>query len=177
MKNHLDLWNWKKNYILQVTQQNWCVMLSYRQHRYHKLVNLEAAHSSANWWQLLYYLTKVDLLPKDSKHFANDIFNVQHQSMWKKGCHQPGSCLVWCLKCRRSMIIDNCTIQMNINFNIETDGKNYSVNAFLKVINDFLSENIYSYGDNTTMLEENLLLLENIDIQLSRNKTRSSHAL
>ena len=121
--------------------------------------------------------TKVDLLPKDSKHFANDIFNVQHQSMWKKGCHQPGSCLVWCLKCRRSVIIDNCTIQMNINFNIETDGKNYSVNAFLKVINDFLSENIYSYGDNTTMLEEKLLLLENIDIQLSRNKTRCSHAL
>ena len=75
------------------------------------------------------------------------------------------------------MIIDNCTIQMNINFNIETDGKNHSVNAFLKVINDFLSENIYSYGDNTTMLEEKLLLLENIDIQLSRNKTRCSHAL
>ena len=59
---------------------------------------------------------------------------------------------------------------MNINFHLEKDGTIYKVTAFPKIISAFLSEDIYSCKQDTDTLIEKMLLIENVDFQLSPNQ-------
>ena len=67
------------------------------------------------------------------------------------------------------MLVKNCYIDITVNFNVEKDGKEYSITAFPRVISSFLDKDIFNYKDDTDNLIEELLLLENIDFQLSHN--------
>ena len=61
---------------------------------------------------------------------------------------------------------------MNINFHLEKDDTIYKVTAFPKIISAFLSEDIYSYTQDTDTLIEKMLLIKNVDFQLSPNQRR-----
>ena len=56
---------------------------------------------------------------------------------------------------------------MNINFHLEK--QHFSVTAFPKIVGNFLQEDILQYKDNIDDLTEKLLLLENVDFELSQN--------
>ena len=68
------------------------------------------------------------------------------------------------------MLLKQCYYEMNINFHLEKDGTIYKVTAFPKIISAFLSEDIYSYKQDTDSLIEKMLLIENINFQLSPNQ-------
>ena len=87
----------------------------------------------------------------------------------KKISENPGSKIVHCLHCNRAMLLKNCYIEININFHLEKQEKTFSVTAFPKIIGNFLQEDVLQYKDNITDLTEKLLLLENVDFQLSPN--------
>ena len=57
---------------------------------------------------------------------------------------------------------------MNINFHPEKQDQHFSVTAFLKIVGNFLQEDILQYKDNIDDLTEKLLLLENVDFELSQ---------
>ena len=59
---------------------------------------------------------------------------------------------------------------MNINFHLEKHNQHFSVTAFPKIAGNFLQEDILQYKDNIDDLTEKLLLLENVDLELSQNK-------
>ena len=59
---------------------------------------------------------------------------------------------------------------MNINFHLEKQDKHFSVTAFPKIVMNFLQEDILQYKDNIDDLTEKLLLLENVDFELSQKK-------
>ena len=69
-------------------------------------------------------------------------------------------------------------IEMNINFHLERHNQHFSVTAFPKIVGNFLQE--LQYKDNIDDLTEKLLLLENVDFELSqKNKllaTMKAHA-
>ena len=69
------------------------------------------------------------------------------------------------------MLLKNCYIEMNINFHVEKQDQHFSVTAFPKVVGNFLQEDILQYKDNILIdnLTEKLLLLENVDFELSQN--------
>ena len=67
------------------------------------------------------------------------------------------------------MLLKNCYIDMNINFHLEKQDQHYSVTVFPKVVSNFLGEDIFNYKDNIDTLTEKLLLLENVDFELSQN--------
>ena len=52
---------------------------------------------------------------------------------------------------------------MNINFHLEKQGQHFSVTAFPKIVGNFLQE------DNIDDLTEKLLLLENVNFEVSQN--------
>lgn len=81
----------------------------------------------------------------------------------------PGSNIVRCLHCNRITLLENCYIEMNINFHLENQKHHFSVTAFPKIVGNFLQEDILEYKDNIDDLTEKLLLLENVDFQLSSN--------
>ena len=58
---------------------------------------------------------------------------------------------------------------MNINFHLEKQDQHFSVTAFPKIVENFLQEDIFQYKDNIDNLTEKLLLLENVDFELSQN--------
>ena len=58
---------------------------------------------------------------------------------------------------------------MNINFHLEKQDQHFSVTAFPKIVGNFLQEDILQYKDNIDDLTEKLLLLENVDFELSQN--------
>ena len=58
---------------------------------------------------------------------------------------------------------------MNITFHLEKQEQHFSVRAFLKIRGNFLREGIFQYEDNINDLTEKLLLLENVDFELSQN--------
>lgn len=58
---------------------------------------------------------------------------------------------------------------MNINFHLEKQEQHFSVTAFPKIIGNFLQEDVLQYKDDIDNLTEILLLLENVDFQLSPN--------
>ena len=68
------------------------------------------------------------------------------------------------------MLLKQCYYEMKINFHLETDGAIYKVTAFPKIISAFLSEDIYSYKQDTDTLIEKMLLIENVHFQLSPNQ-------
>ena len=69
---------------------------------------------------------------------------------------------------------------MNINFHQERHNQHFSVTPFPKIVGNFLQEDILQYKDNIDDLTEKLLLLENVDFELSQNKklvvTMKAHA-
>ena len=87
----------------------------------------------------------------------------------KKISENPGSKIVRCLHCNRAMLLKNCYIEMNINFHLEKQDQHFSVTAFPKIVGNFLQEDILQYKDNIDDLTEKLLLLENVDFELSQN--------
>lgn len=87
----------------------------------------------------------------------------------KKISENPGSKIVHCLHCNRAMLLKNCYIEMNINFHLEKQEQHFSVTAFPKIVGNFLQEDILQYKDTIDDLTEKLLLLENVDFQLSPN--------
>ena len=87
----------------------------------------------------------------------------------KKISENPGSKIVRCLHCNRAMLLKNCYIEMNINFHLEKQEQQFSETAFPKIVGNFLQEDILQYKDNIDDLTEKLLLLENVDFQLSLN--------
>lgn len=87
----------------------------------------------------------------------------------KKINGNPGSRLVKCLSCNRSMLVQNCYLDTNVSLQLEKGDKTISVTAFPKVLATFFNEDIYSYKDNTEALIEKILLLESVDFQLSQN--------
>ena len=99
----------------------------------------------------------------------------------KKISENPGSKIVRCLHCNRAMLLKNCYIEMNINFHLEKQDQHFSVTAFPKIVGNFLQEDIMQYKDNIDNLTEKLLLLENVDFELSQNSklviSMKAHAL
>jgi len=77
------------------------------------------------------------------------------------------------------MLLKKCYNEMNINFHLEKHNQHFSVTAFPKIVGNFLQEDILQYKDNIDDLTEKLLLLENVDFELSQNKhvvTMKAHA-
>lgn len=89
--------------------------------------------------------------------------------MQKKINGNPGARLVKCLACNRSMFIQHCYLDMNVNFQLQKEDKIISVTAFATVLNAFLNEDVYTYRDKVDDLIEKLLLLESTDFHLSQN--------
>jgi len=58
---------------------------------------------------------------------------------------------------------------MNINFHLERHNQHFSVTAFPKIVWNLLQEDILQNKDNIDDLTEKLLLLENVDFELSQN--------
>ena len=87
----------------------------------------------------------------------------------KKISENPGSRIVRCLQRNRAMPLKNCYIEMNINFHPEKQELHLSVTAFSKIVGNFLQEDIFQYKDNIDDLTEKLLLLKNVDFELSQN--------
>lgn len=58
---------------------------------------------------------------------------------------------------------------MNINFHLEKQDQHFSVTAFPKIVGNSLQEDIMQYKGNIDDLTEKLLLLENVDFELSQN--------
>lgn len=91
-----------------------------------------------------------------------------------KGCKKrvngtPGCKIVKCNNCNRSMLIKNCYVDMTVHFELEKEDKFYSVTAFPKALSAFLQKDIISFKDDTDTLTAELLILENVDFQLSQN--------
>ena len=78
------------------------------------------------------------------------------------------------------MLLNNCHIEININFHLENQDQHFSVTAFPKIVGNFLQEDILQYKDNIDDLTEILLLLENVDFELSQKnklvKSMKAHA-
>ena len=70
---------------------------------------------------------------------------------------------------------------MNITFHLEKQEQHFSVTAFLKIRGYFLREGIFQYKNNINDLTDKLLLLENVDFELSQSKklvvNMKSHSL
>ena len=88
-----------------------------------------------------------------TKAQEQDISHVersQNKQNWvcnDKDCHKkisenPGSKIVRCLHCNRTMLLKNCYIEKNINFHLEKREKQFSVTAFPKIVGNFLQEDI-----------------------------------
>jgi len=67
-----------------------------------------------------------------------------------------------------------------MNFHLERHNQHFSVTAFPKIVGNFLQEDILQCKDNIDDLTEKLLLLENVDFELSQNNklvvTMKAHA-
>jgi len=77
--------------------------------------------------------------------------------------------MVCCTSCNRAMLVRNCYLEINTTFQLEKDDKQYNVMANQNTISNYLDEDIFQYKDNVDELMEKLLLLENIDFELSTN--------
>jgi len=77
--------------------------------------------------------------------------------------------MVRCTSCNRAMLVRNCYLEINTTFQSEKDDKQYNVMANQNTISNYLDEDIFQYKDNVDELMEKLLLLENVDFELSTN--------
>jgi len=83
--------------------------------------------------------------------------------------------IIQCQSCNRAMLLKQCYyecyyVTMNTNFHLEKDDTIYKVTAVPKIISVFLSEDIYSYKEDTDTLIEKMLLIENVDFELRLTK-------
>ena len=99
---------------------------------------------------------------------VNSFLTCNNRDCKKKINSNPGSKIVKCNNCNKSMLVKNCYVDMTVNFTIEKEGKEYSVTAFPKVVSLFLEKDIFEYKNDTDTLIEELLLLEDIDFHLSQ---------
>lgn len=67
------------------------------------------------------------------------------------------------------MLVRNCYLEINTTFQLEKDDKQYNVMANQNTISNYLNKDIFQYKDNVDELMEKLLLLENVDFELSTN--------
>ena len=67
------------------------------------------------------------------------------------------------------MLVRNCYLEIKTTFQLEKDDKQYNVLANHTTISNYLDEDIFQYKDNVDELMEKLLLLENVDFELSAN--------
>ena len=81
----------------------------------------------------------------------------------KKVAANPGSRILRCHGCNRSMLLKNCYIEVNASFQLKKENTQKNVTAFAKVLSAFLNEEVYKYSDKEDELTEKLLLLENVD--------------
>lgn len=108
---------------------------------------------------------------------CRDILNVSVNSFLacnSKDCKKkvnatPGSKIVKCHSCNKSMLVKNCYVDMTMHFDLEKESKLYSVTAFPKALSKFLQKDVFSFKADTDSLIEELLLLEGVDFQLSQN--------
>jgi len=77
--------------------------------------------------------------------------------------------MVRCTSCNRAMLVRNCYLEINTTFQLEKDDKHYNVMANQNTITNYLNEDIFQYKDNVDELMEKLLLLQNVDFELSTN--------
>lgn len=122
-------------------------------------------------------ITKAVEQRKDNLLCCPDILNVHVDSFLacnSKDCKKrvnatPGSKIVKCNNCSRSMLIKNCYVDMTVHFDLEKDHKSYSVTAFPKALSAFLQKDVIAFKDDTDTLTADLLVLENIEFHLSQN--------
>ena len=99
---------------------------------------------------------------------TNAIFNT-------KGCrakitgNTESKKTVRCTSCNRAMLINNCYMEINTTFQLETTDKQYTVMANQTTLSTYLGEDVYKYKDNVDDLTEKRLLLENVHFKLSTN--------
>lgn len=67
------------------------------------------------------------------------------------------------------MLVRNCYLEINTTFQLEKDDKQYNVMANQNTISNYLNKDIFQYKDNVDELMEKILLLENVDFELSTN--------
>lgn len=89
--------------------------------------------------------------------------SLQHQDNRKYRIKKHGALHI------RTMLIRNYYLEINTTFQLEKDDRQYSVMANQNTISNYLSEDIFQYKDNVDELMEKLLLLENVDFELSTN--------
>lgn len=70
---------------------------------------------------------------------------------------------------QQSMLVKNCYVDRTVSLCLEKDRKQYPVTAIPKALSLFLNEDIFSIKDSTDSLKKKLLLLNEIDSQLSQN--------
>ena len=123
--------------------------------------HVEPLHKQANW---VCYPEILNIYPT--------VYPVcNNKDCRKKISENRGSKIVRCLHCNRAMLLKNCHIEININFHLEKQDQHFSVTAFPKIVGNFLQEDILQYKDNIDNLTEKLLLLKNVDFELSeKNK-------
>ena len=105
----------------------------------------------------------------DILNVAVNIYPVcNNKDCKKKVAVNPGSKILRCHGCNRSMLLKNCYVEVNASFQLEKDNAQKNVTAFAKVLSMFLNEDVYQYNDREDELTEKLLLLENVDFHLSQ---------
>jgi len=67
------------------------------------------------------------------------------------------------------MLVKNCYLEMSTTFQLDKDGKKYTVVANQNIISNLLNEDIFLYKDNVDDLILKLLMLEKVDFELSSN--------
>ena len=77
--------------------------------------------------------------------------------------------MVRCTSCNRAMLVENCYLEMTTTFQLDKDGKKYTVVANQNIISNLLNEDIFLYKDNVDDLILKLLMLEKVDFELSSN--------
>ena len=113
-------------------------------------------------------ITKAVEQRKDNSLCCPEILNVHVDSFLacnSKDCKKrvngtPGSKIVKCNNCSRSMLIKNSCVDMTVHFDLEKENKLYSVTAFPEALSAFLQKDVIS-------LTAELLVPENVDFQLS----------
>ncbi|KAL9977283.1 hypothetical protein ACROYT_G014672 [Oculina patagonica] len=97
-----------------------------------------------------------------------DSFLACNSKACKKRINGTPGCKI--VKCHynRSMLIKNCYADMTVHFKLEKEDKIYSVAAFPKALSAFLQKDVISFKDDTDTLTAELLVLENVDFQLSQ---------
>ena len=64
---------------------------------------------------------------------------------------------------------------MNINFQLEKQEQHFSVTVFPKIVGNFVQEESFQYKEYIDNLTKKLLLLKNVDFELSQNNKLVVH--